>query len=121
MINLTSSTHELRIRLGSVPTGSPPDECECVINYRATADVSYEFGSATSFSDNINSKTLLFGSSASSTVRVIDDIHIYNPSAGALVVSIIFYDGSAEWILVTQTLQQYETLTYNDKWGWGKI
>jgi hypothetical protein len=118
MINLTSSTHELRIKLGSVPTGSPPNECQCVIGYRQTTDTTYEFGSNATLSTNTSSKTLLNCSSAASTIRVIDDISIYNPD-GTIVVSIIFYDGTTEWILVKQTLLTDETLTYNDKFGWG--
>lgn len=118
MINLSSALHELRIILGSVPTGSPPNECQCVVCYRQTTDTTYTFGSATALSTNTSSKTLLYASSAASTIRLIDDISIYNPD-GTITVSIIFYDGTSEFILVKQVLQSNETLTYNDKYGWG--
>lgn len=123
MINLTDSTQELRVVLGATPTGSPPNECHCYASYRETTDSTYEFGNARVFTTGAVTKGFVFGSSVSSTIRAIDHVSIYNPDTPSPTVSVtvIFYDGTDEYILVKKDLLEDQTLTYNDKQGWTVI
>lgn len=122
MINLTSSTHELRVVLSATPTGSPPLECHCVASYRETTETTYSFGGASEFTTGTTTKGIVFGSSVASAIKAIDHVSIYNPDISGsptTIVTVILYDGTNEFVLVKQTLNQYKTLTYNDKHGWG--
>lgn len=118
MIILSTASQEIRVKLGGVPSGSPPLECHCYVSYRSTSDTSYEFGNNATESDSTNEVTLLAGNSVGSFIRAVDHISIYNPDSGAATVTVSFYDGSNSFVLVKQVLNQNETLTYNDKEGW---
>jgi hypothetical protein len=118
MIILPTSSHKIIVALGGTPSGSPPNECHCYASYRETTEKSYEFGSNIAFSNGAAGIDLLTGPAAG--IRAVDHISIYNPDAPSPTtdVTVIMYDGTNTCILVKQSLNLGETLTYNDKEGW---
>lgn len=124
MINLTDSAHELRVQLSADKAGSPPMECELYASYRETTDTTYEFRNAFDYTTGDAAVTLISGASTIGTpniIKAIDHISIYNPDTASVTVIVKFYNGNTgfEYTLVKQPLNHNETLTYNDKHGWG--
>lgn len=119
MIILADSTYELQVVLGASASGSPPQECHCVVSYRETTDVTYAFKSAQEFTDGMTDVIILLGSSTAGASLVIDHISIYNPdTTGTATVTVSLWNGTDAFILVKQGLTVNETLTYDDKGGW---
>ena len=51
-------------------------------------------------------------------VRNIEEIHIYNSDTAAVTVTVCVDDAGTNRIIVKQTLNVAETLSYAHNWGW---
>lgn len=123
MIIITDN-QELIVKLDHNPSGSPPNECHYYISYRDTTDSTYSFLNVSGKTNGTDNVSMIAGNASygPGDEKVIDEISIFNPDgfSPGVFVTIIFYDGTTEYTLVKQEVNENQTLTYNDKWGWGK-
>ena len=51
-------------------------------------------------------------------VRNVEEIHVYNADTAAVTVIVCVDDNTTNRIIVKQTLNVAETLSYSHNWGW---
>ena len=52
------------------------------------------------------------------TVRNVEEIHIYNSDTAAVTVTVCVDDNTTNRVIIKQTLNVAETLSYSHNWGW---
>jgi hypothetical protein len=114
MIRLSSTTQKLQAVLaGAVTT----NELQIVVNYSDQTSTTYAGGTQRT---NTNGATDvdICDAPAASTVRDIDNIHIYNRDTASADITVKVDVSGTEHILIRVTLSTLETLVYTHGSGW---
>ena len=114
MIRLDSTTRSLIAYLDFNVTSV---QANIIVNYSDNNGTTYVGGTQTSQSNNTSNVTIC-NAPASSTVRDVDNIAIYNNDIVPLNINVCFKDNSTIYQFVDVTLNPDDTLTYTHSNGW---
>lgn len=110
---LPSTSHELRVRLGSVPSAQLP----VVVSYADLTASTFVGGGSFSETDSTTPVTVL-AAPAASTVRQIKSITVVNVANADVMLEVYVYDGVDEYIVYGGPLYPTYTLNYSPEQGW---
>lgn len=114
MIRLDNTNRSLAISLAGATT---TNAVQVVVSYADDTGSTYQGGTTTSTISG-TSKITICAAPASSTIRTIDSIIVYNADTVAASVNVLFDDNGTYFQLSGSTLQVADTLQFTHARGW---